>query len=159
MQFPLASLRVILVPDQSIIQLSCIFPPSSLAHMAFHKNKLTVNTLFITAIWNFSHLVASPLYLLDDFSDLGDFTIGFQDHFLSETVLEFSPGQIWNAKENKKKSPHCQAMPGCVQRLFPCPFSLSLPGRPLLGRTVKVIVSHMSKEQSREDRDPASTPC
>lgn len=153
MQFPLASLKVILVPNQSIIQSSCIFPPSS-GPTAFHKNKLTITTLFITALWNFSHLVAPPLHPPSDFSHLGDFMIGFKHHFLPETALEFPRGQIWNAKENKKKrSSHSWDMPDRVQRPLPCPFSLSLPGRPPPGRTSTVTVSHASKVQSREERD------
>ena len=91
--------------------------------------------------------------------DLGDFAIGFQAHFLSEAVLEFPLGQIWKAKENKKKkSSSCQDAPGCVQRPFPPP-SLTLTGRPSLGRAFKVVISHVSEVQRREERDPARTPC
>lgn len=131
--------------------------PTIIRRTAFHKNKLIVNTLFVTAVWNYSHLVAPPLHLLQ--CDFGDFRIGFKDHFLSETLLEFPLGQIWKGKENRKKSHRCQDTPGCVQRSFPCPFSLNLPGRPPLGRTRTVITSHVSKVQSREERNPASTPC
>lgn len=80
-----------------------------------------------------------------------------------ESVLEFPMGQIGNVKENKNKKTASGYllwdMPRCVQRQFPCLFLLNLPGRAPRGGTFMVFISHMSKVQSREERDPASTPC
>lgn len=153
----LAPLMATWVQHQSTTQSSCIFPPSS-GHMAFHKDKLTVNTLFITALWNYSHLVAPLLHLLR-----------WLPHWVQRSLpLEkaswSSPwgrlGMWRRIKIRRQPAAICyRDMPGCVQRQFPCLFFLNLPGRAPRGGTFMVFISHMSKVQSREERDPASTPC
>lgn len=86
-----------------------------------------------------------------------DFKVGFHDQAPFKAVLEFPLGQMWDEKENEKKSSSsqiCQAVcKGSVQA-----FSHFIFAGTSKGRTLMVFISQGSQVRVREERDPASTP-